>query len=145
MNGQADKQTVLHRSYFAYMTITNSVHESDDHGVIVQGLLCPARAISKGSPNRSDFFARDTLCPSQGEHRRSRPVAFSNPPQYSLCTQLRSQCRTDTVNLRSSDPWGRYRGGRRPSSDDSFHSPTVIPPSALDKPSIMNHRRRTTR
>ena len=43
--------------------------------------------------------------------------------------------------------WGRYHGGRRPSSDDSFHSPTVIPPSALDKPSIMKryHRRRTTR
>ena len=42
---------------------------------------------------------------------------------------------------------GRYHGGRRPSSDDSFHSPTVIPPSALDKPSIMKryHRRRTTR
>ena len=41
--------------------------------------------------------------------------------------------------------WGRYHGGRRPSSDDSLHSPTVIPPSALDKPSIMkrNHRRRT--
>ena len=43
--------------------------------------------------------------------------------------------------------WGRYHGGRRPSSDDSLHSPTVIPPSALDKPSIMKryHRRRTTR
>ena len=26
---------------------------------------------------------------------------------------------------------GRYRGGRRPSSDDIFHSPTVIPSSAL--------------
>ena len=32
---------------------------------------------------------------------------------------------------------GRYHGGRRPSSDDSLHSPTVIPPLALDKPSIM--------
>ena len=32
---------------------------------------------------------------------------------------------------------GRYHGGRRPSSDDSLHSPTVIPPSALDKPSFM--------
>ena len=32
---------------------------------------------------------------------------------------------------------GRYHGGRRPPRDDSFHSPTVIPPSALDKPSIM--------
>ena len=42
---------------------------------------------------------------------------------------------------------GRYHGGRRPSSDESFHSPIVIPPSALDKPSIMKryHRRRTTR
>ena len=40
---------------------------------------------------------------------------------------------------------GQYHGGRRPSSDDSFHSPTVTPPSALDKPSIMKryHRRRT--
>ena len=40
---------------------------------------------------------------------------------------------------------GRYHGGRRPLSDDTFHSPTVIPPSALDKPSIMKlcHRRRT--
>ena len=27
----------------------------------------------------------------------------------------------------------RYHGGRRPSSNDSFHSPTIIPPSALDK------------
>ena len=42
-------------------------------------------------------------------------------------------------------PRGRYHGGRRPSSYDSLHSPTVIPPSALDKPSIMKryHRRRT--
>ena len=32
---------------------------------------------------------------------------------------------------------GRYHGGRRLSSDDSLYSPTVIPPSALDKPSIM--------
>ena len=40
---------------------------------------------------------------------------------------------------------GRYHAGRRPSSDDSFHSPTVIPPSSLDKPSIMkrSHRRGT--
>ena len=40
---------------------------------------------------------------------------------------------------------GRYHGARRPSSDDSFHSLTVIPPSALDKPSVMkrDHRRRT--
>ena len=38
---------------------------------------------------------------------------------------------------------GRYHGGRRPSSDDSLHSPTVIPPSALDKQSLTTQR--TTR
>ena len=45
------------------------------------------------------------------------------------------------------DTRGRYQRGRRPSSDDSLHGPTVIPPSALDKPSVMKryHRRRTTR
>ena len=53
-----------------------------------------------------------------------------------------------TFSLVASLPeaWGQYHGGRRPSSDDSFHSPTIIPPSALDKPSIMKcyHRQRTT-
>ena len=44
--------------------------------------------------------------------------------------------------------WDREHGpvSWRPSSDDSFHSPTVIPPSALDKPSSIvkrYHRRRT--
>ena len=41
--------------------------------------------------------------------------------------------------------WGRYHGDRRPSSDDSFHSPTVSPPSALDILSIMKcyHCQRT--
>ena len=34
---------------------------------------------------------------------------------------------------------GRYHGGRRPSSDDS---PAVIPPSALDKPSIVKRYHR---
>ena len=50
--------------------------------------------------------------------------------------------RTDNFHLR-----GRYHGGRRPPNDDSFHSPTVIAPSALDKPSIMKryHSRRTCR
>ena len=41
--------------------------------------------------------------------------------------------------------WGRYHGGRRPSSDDSLHSPTVIPPSALDKPSITKRYHRWRR
>ena len=45
----------------------------------------------------------------------------------------------------SGDTWGRCHVGRRPSSDDSLHSSAVIPPSALDKPSITKryHRRRT--
>ena len=48
-----------------------------------------------------------------------------------------------TARVKVLASWGRYHGGRRPSSDDSFHSPTVIPPSALDKSSIMKsyHRR----
>ena len=40
--------------------------------------------------------------------------------------------------------WGQYHGDRRPSSNNSLHSPTVIPPSALNKPSIIkryHHRR----
>ena len=43
--------------------------------------------------------------------------------------------------------WGQYHGGQRQSSDDSFHSPTVIPLSALDKLSIIKryHHRQTTR
>ena len=55
-------------------------------------------------------------------------------------------CRTGrAVTAQPSYIWGRYHGDRRPSSDNSFHSPTVIPPSALDKPSITKrcHRRRT--
>ena len=34
------------------------------------------------------------------------------------------QIRTHQVTLPGT--WGRYHGGRRPSSDDSFHSPTAI-------------------
>ena len=49
------------------------------------------------------------------------------------------KCVTDLMEERIR---GRCHGGRPPSSDDS---PTVIPPSALDKTSIMKryHRRRT--
>ena len=49
------------------------------------------------------------------------------------------------IRFKSGRSRGRYHGGRRPSSDDSFHSPAIIPPSALNKPSIMKryHCRRT--
>ena len=66
-----------------------------------------------------------------GKQRREVLTKTSQLPS------LAGICRT---HIRS-----RYHGGRRPSSDDSFHSPTGIPPSALDKPSIMKryHRRPT--
>ena len=38
---------------------------------------------------------------------------------------------------------GRYHGGRRPSSDDSLHCPTVIPPWAFDKPFSLSNRHST--
>ena len=42
------------------------------------------------------------------------------------------------------DSRGRYHGARRPSTSDySFHSPTVIPPSALPSTKKRYHRRRT--
>ena len=45
---------------------------------------------------------------------------------------MKNVCMADLARAR-----GQYHGGRRLSSDDSFHSPTVIPPSALNKPSII--------
>ena len=70
-----------------------------------------------------------------------------------LCNKLRiylpylGYFAQETCEVVISSSRGRYHGGRRPLSDDSFHSPTVIPPSALDKPSIMKryHRRPATR
>ena len=52
-------------------------------------------------------------------HKRSDTVPFLHPIQNAVWID----------NLA-----GRYHGDRRPSSDDSIHS---IPPSALDKASIM--------
>ena len=49
------------------------------------------------------------------------------------------------LKLSQSVSMGTYHGGWQPSCDDSLHSPTVIPPSALDKPSIMkryHHRQK---
>ena len=51
------------------------------------------------------------------------------------CIPLNAECMLQHLMLQLI--WGRCHGGLRPSSDDSFHSPTVIPPSTLDKPSIM--------
>ena len=72
-----------------------------------------------------------------------RSSAFREPLPVLEIAAVITQVHT-TAKL-SQSVWGRYHGGRRPSSDDSLHSPTVIPLSALDKPSIMKryHRRRT--
>ena len=75
------------------------------------------------------------------------------PPPLSKNTQTYTQTHANTYiythrqRKKDRQDRGRYHEGRRPSSDDSLHSPTVIPPSALDKPIIMKryHRRRTTR
>ena len=72
-------------------------------------------------------------------------------PVLALTLYLQAHGRVTSIvpslSRRYDSTWGRYHGGRRPSSDDSFHSSTGIPPSALDKPSIMKHyhRRRTCR
>ena len=71
-----------------------------------------------------------------------RSVILGQVPQL-LCTRvsflsdMEDERFSMSVRIR-----GRYNGSRRPSSDDS---PTVIPPSALNKPSIMKrfHHRRT--
>ena len=83
-------------------------------------------------------FYRSCLISSHVSCRCLRPIHCLF--RRSSCAQ---ECRTRRRVLCLS--WGRYHGGRRPSSDDSLHSPTVIPPSALDKRSIMKryHRRRT--
>ena len=71
--------------------------------------------------------------------------SFCLPTEARGCTVCACYCSLRPLLWRTMVTWGRYHGGRRPSCDDSFHSPTVIPPSALDKPSIMKryHRRRT--
>ena len=64
------------------------------------------------------------------------------PPSHSLTHSLiHTHTHTHTYTYTHIKAWGRYHRGQRPSSDNSFHSPTVIPP----KPSIMKryHCRRT--
>ena len=94
--------------------------------------------------NRQEV-AGQTAC-----HRESSLVALTQPEKCLKATVARvvvtpfvSAGLTNRSDRRRG-AWGQYHGGRRP-SDDSFHSPAVIPPSALDKPSIMKHyhRRRT--
>ena len=94
-----------------------------------------------------------------GGERNCRAVKLATSPSHSILTpgkpellipQQTTSGRADSkVPMIKSVTWlglvlntrGRYHGGRRPSSDDSLHSPTVIPPSALNKPSIMKRYR----
>ena len=87
-------------------------------------------------------------CPRHATVRRNeRPHRISSTADITTGLQSGSaELLRSTMNFfEHGQTRGRYHGGRRPSSDDSFHSPTVIPPPTLDKPSIMKryHRRRT--
>ena len=89
---------------------------------------------------------RDTLpCCRQISPRDTLPCCRQISPRDTLpcCREVKQA--TNNNNILQFLAWGRYHGGRRQSSDYRFHSPTVIPPSALDKQSIMKryHRRRT--
>ena len=99
-----------------------------------------AQTIARAATPRQKLHSQRALSPSRSILKAGQPVpalTLSHLAGYSRECQCLSHWHHWT--------WGRHRGFRRPSSDDSVHSPTVIPPSALDKPSIMKryHRRRT--
>ena len=79
---------------------------------------------------------------SRGKQVCTRLAGTRQPSHYS--TSLYITCMTP---LGREGSRGQYHGGRRPSGDNSFHSPTVISLSAPVKPSIMRryHRQQTTR
>ena len=85
----------------------------------------------------------------QGVLLRDKPKGAGESRKFPNLLKLLDAARGSSVPVSpeccESQTRGRYHGGRRPSSDDSFHSPTVIPPPALDKPSIVKryYRRRT--
>ena len=70
---------------------------------------------------------------------------LSRSPIISAKSQAPTRPSISPSQAHSPQSRGRYHGGRRPPSDDNLHSPTGIPPSALDKPSITKrcHRRKT--
>ena len=88
------------------------------------------------------------VCKDMGHtHDQMQEVVSAVAPflSVSLLFCVLSLCSCVCKDLNPHLTWGRYHGGRRPSSDYSLHSPTVIPPSALDKPSIVKryHHRQT--
>ena len=101
-------------------------------------VYCPHRFSDNSTENCAHCVKNTSFCHCCYLHYNNRDravrAAMALPPTLA---------RADHVYW--SKIWGRYHGGRRPSNDDSFHSPTVILPAALDKTSIMQgyHRRWT--
>ena len=100
------------------------------------------------NPRRQCPYALRSVLP---QYPQSRPLNSANADSFENRSFLPSGSRTSSVAFRSCSfiqtiravmIWGRYHRGRQPSSDDN---PTVIPPLAHDKPSIVKlyHRRRT--
>ena len=83
-----------------------------------------------------------TIQPSSHHRQSTNRVSQALPSYANDKVRCGIARRAESTGVYTRD---RYHGGRRPSSDDSFHSPTVILPLAFDKPSIMKryHRRRT--
>ena len=111
--------------------------------LMLQSMLHGVTAVWRGSATTST--ARASVSPASQEPSATRRLVLSSSVTLTVhrpCSPVQ-RVKARTVCLKIT--WGRYHGGRRPSSDDSFHSPTVILPPALDKPNIMKryHRRRT--
>ena len=88
-------------------------------------------------------YCSPKISPNLLPHRRFLRQQRWSPRLMPQCARGPVRVHTVSPSLVCQQARGRYHGGRRPSSDDSLHSPTVIPPSALDNPSIMKryHRR----
>ena len=103
------------------------------------------RSQSDISSSQSFFFYTGPISPNadpitadawHGSHWRTNLKVTGIPP-IKKKKKKRSTAKAEIA------PRGQYHGGRRPSSDDSLHNPTVILPSALDKPSIMKRCHRS--
>ena len=137
-NGSA--WTVLHAATLSWEKLQIKLAISPSHSTLY--LLYLPREEERGDwQERERERERGLGGSGRSEHKRVKLIAFTaNIVQSEQPVNYRWIDMFDCVHTR-----GRYHGGRRPSSDDSFHSPTIIPPSALDKPSIMKryHRRQT--
>ena len=126
---------------------------SQQHASVSKGRICS----DKRTVCHTEIEVADTFCITQAQYTDSGPTTPSADPVTPGAWQGSHWSTTIfevTGMTRHGERFtvqggievrGRYHGDRRSSSDDSFHSPTVIPPSTLDKPSTMKryHRRRT--